>query len=152
MGHQKQQQQQQLQQQQQQQQQQLQQQQQQQQQRQSQKKGSSPRPTVHPFHAALAERQSRAQSDAAMDVDGAAAAAPTTREERRLSLHHQGVELSSTFGGDVDGFENVLRRRSTNTSPKRATGNGSVMASIPTEPPSYHSMEKPDVLEDWQIT
>merc|ERR1712002_550967 len=152
MGHQKQQQQQQLQQQQQQQQQQLQQQQKQQQQRQSQKKRSSPRPTVHPFHAALAERQSRAQSDAMMDVDGAAAGAPTTREERRQSLHHQGVELSLTFGEDIDGFENVLRRRSTNTSPKRATGSGSVMASIPTEPPSYHSMEKPDISEDWQVT
>ena len=107
---------------------------------------------MHPFHAALMERQTQAQSGAAASVEEAAAPASAPRDERRQSLQQQGVEMHSTLQEDVDGFEFVVRRRSTNTSPKRATGSGSFAASVPTEPPSYRTTEKPNIVQNWEVT
>ena len=91
----------------------------------AQKKKTPTRPQVHPLTAVLHQRQAQAPDGAAARVEGMEVPGMLPVEEERQHLRIQGVELQLTLQDDDDGFECVVRRRSTRTSSKTAAGGGS---------------------------
>ena len=93
---------------------------------------------MHPFTSALLQHQAPPTTGAQASAEEEAVPKMAPGHKERQQLHGRGVKLPSTLQGDDNGFELVMRWRSTQMLPKAAIGGRHRVATLPMEnPPSY---------------